>query len=135
MLSHHESAVSPGRQSAVDGRRSPSRRLQKPAVVLVAAFGIVVAFALGAMVRGLAPQGAASARVSIAGEFSGTVSLANHDGSKICVLLAGGGAQRCSVVYDLVGSRSLKVGDRVSVTEAWIRHDSVSEEVYLVTNP
>lgn len=133
-MSRYESAVSPGLASAVDGRESAGMHLPKPAVIFVAALAIVVAFALGAIVRGLPPQGATSARVSIASEFIGTVSLASHDGSKVCVISAGGGPQRCSVVYDLAGSPALKVGDQVNVTEAWIRHDSVSEEVFLVTD-
>ncbi len=44
----------------------------------------------------------------------------------------GNAAQRCSVVFQLVGSTPLTVGDRVSIGVARIRYGNVADEIFIV---
>lgn len=94
---------------------------------------ITVAFGLGWAGGSILPSAARSARLSIGQEIMGVVSIANHDGSKVCITPDGDRQQRCSVVYQLVGSAPLKVGDHVQIAVGSIRHGNISDEVFIVT--
>jgi hypothetical protein len=66
-------------------------------------------------------------------EISGTVSLVNATGAKVCVHPANGGPERCSVVYQRPDAAPLVVGQQVRIAIAELRVGSAeTDEIFVL---
>lgn len=101
------------------------------------ALAIAVAFATGWIGSGVWSSGFGTNNFRPGEQFEGTVTLVNQDGSAVCIAKEPDERQRCSGVFQLVGSPILHVGDRVSVASGiiWPRGQESGIEVFIVTVP
>lgn len=88
-------------------------RWQRPR--LTTAVVAIVALAAGWFLSGLV---SGTSGVALAGEVTGTVSVVNAPGNKVCISPSGGGTDRCSILFQRPNSGTVSVGDHVRVAVA-----------------
>lgn len=70
------------------------------------------------------------------GEMSGLVSVANEDGSKVCLAVAGNDTDRCGAVYRGPDDPPPAIGQRVSVSIGRLQMgDGATEEIFILEPP
>ena len=93
----------------------------------------VLAFATGWLAStawlGLAP-------LRYAATVTGTVTLVNEDGTKLCIQPDKGGGQLCGVVLGPPRPDGPSVGDHLSVVVGWLRvSDALDQEIFVIAAP
>jgi hypothetical protein len=75
---------------------------------------------------------AATSRVRLVEQITGTVSVVNASGGSFCLEPAGSGRQRCGEAYQRVDDPPLAVGNVVSVAVGVLRIDDAEREIFLI---
>jgi hypothetical protein len=75
---------------------------------------------------------AATSRLRLVEEITGTVSVVNASGGSFCLEPAGGGRQRCGEAYQRVDDPPLAVGKMVSVAVGVLRIDGDEREIFVI---
>ena len=83
---------------------------------------LVAAATLGGWLAGQRAQG--DDRLTITGHVSGTVSVVNQTGAKLCITPAGGGQDRGASIYRRPDASPIGVGDDVEVGIGRLRTDA-----------
>ena len=97
------------------------------AVLFLAGVGVAV---------GISRAQSSSQALSVKGQIEGSVVSVTPDGSGFCIRSDADTQQHCSQPMQVPGSPILKVGNRVTVTDAFVDLGGGSSiEVYIVTSP